>query len=620
MMKLHTPARRLFAVVFLVMAVAGAPAQASRNLYSQVAPQVAYLRHELFIDGTKAKQTPLWKRMEEITKVPFLGAYLPIASGSGFFVDDQGRMVTNRHVVEVGSVEILRSVGTALVGRVLDGLDNRFTAAEKADLKADLEVLLDKASYRFSAMVGTRFLGTITVLAKAKDPEADLALVEVAGYSGPSLELAPGGPEGITVGDDVASFGYPLGDSLDAVFKERVVTMNRGAVSAYRASELLDLQHSAAISHGNSGGPLVDDRGRVVGVNTAGYDASVANSLYYAVSAKRIREFLKSRGYGDLLLWNQRLAQMSGDSEEKPVLIPVTFTSSPPGARVRADGRELGTAPVVLNLPPGEYRLVWDREATAFFPTDLDLTEGQPVQVLAQGKPGRAVQLSYSGPSPEARGTFRTAEGEYLFSGTQAVVPPGSYVVTVKGEPGLSGVEIPVTVSEETTNLDLVPFYRISDLTIRGFEVGASVFVDGKPWTGAGDGSLTVPVGLHTIAVWKDGRQPLMSTRITVREPGVAFVTWRRIEGFEVLRDRLLWGGLTLGGLGAVAGGAGWFAGQDSVAAPRAGSYSEYKAWKSAAGIVFWGGLTSVAVGAALEIWSLVADQQYQAQRKEFGR
>ena len=167
-------------------------------------------------------------------------------AGSGFLVDTDGHILTNYHVVE---------------------------GAERIIVK-----LADGRSLR------ARIVGT--------DPDADVALLKVDGD--PRLPVAPiGDSSEIRVGDWVCAIGNPLG-------YEHTLTV--GVVS-YKGRKLFDtslddyIQTDAAINFGNSGGPLINARGEVIGINAA--VSSRASNIGFAVpinTAAGNLEQLKSRG------------------------------------------------------------------------------------------------------------------------------------------------------------------------------------------------------------------------------------------------------------------------------------------------------------------------------------
>jgi serine protease Do len=140
-----------------------------------------------------------------------------VALGSGFVIESDGYVVTNNHVVEDASKVKVR--------------------------------LADEREFD-ATVVGT-------------DAQTDLALIKIEAADLPQLTL--GDSDALRVGDDVIAVGNPFG--LGG-------TVTRGIVSALgrdiNAGPYVDfIQTDAAINRGNSGGPLVDMDGQVIGVNSA---------------------------------------------------------------------------------------------------------------------------------------------------------------------------------------------------------------------------------------------------------------------------------------------------------------------------------------------------------------
>ena len=127
---------------------------------------------------------------------------------------------------------------------------------------------------------------TRTARVERTAPEVDLAVLRVSGMSTPPQVLALKSADQVRPGQEVFAIGSALG--LQS-------TVTRGIVSARRlAGAVLLLQTDAAINRGNSGGPLLDRDGAVVGVTTLKM-GSGAEGLGFAVAADHVRALLDGR-------------------------------------------------------------------------------------------------------------------------------------------------------------------------------------------------------------------------------------------------------------------------------------------------------------------------------------
>ncbi len=135
----------------------------------------------------------------------------------------------------------------------------------------------------------------------AVSPKNDLALLEIASGSLrlPPLALAGGGTGSL---GEVSAVGYPmnvdLAQGLDMadIFRAQPPVKSRGFLSGERPSRQFDtILHTAPIARGNSGGPLLDPCGRVIGVNSFSADAESGDGeFYFAVSLRELLPFLRS--------------------------------------------------------------------------------------------------------------------------------------------------------------------------------------------------------------------------------------------------------------------------------------------------------------------------------------
>jgi len=169
------------------------------------------------------------------------------AQGSGFVYDRDGHVVTNEHVV--------------------DGANS-------------ITVTFGDGSKHSATVVGT-------------DPSTDLAVLEVDASSSDLHPLALGDSAAVAVGDGVVAIGSPFG-LAETVTSGIVRALDRTISSQSQYSISGAIQTDAAINHGNSGGPLLDLKGDVIGVTSQIESESGGNDgVGFAIPSNTVRSVVE---------------------------------------------------------------------------------------------------------------------------------------------------------------------------------------------------------------------------------------------------------------------------------------------------------------------------------------
>lgn len=172
-----------------------------------------------------------------------LGEQPSRALGSGFVIDEAGRIVTNQHVVGDAS----------------------------------------NASVRFwnGRTVDARVVGT--------DASTDLAVLDVNAPASLLEPVAFGDSSDVEIGDGVVAIGSPFG--LEQTVTSGIVSALHRTMTAPNDFSINDtIQTDAAINHGNSGGPLLNGQGRVIGVNAQIESDSGGNDgVGFAIPSNTVR-------------------------------------------------------------------------------------------------------------------------------------------------------------------------------------------------------------------------------------------------------------------------------------------------------------------------------------------
>ncbi|KQI71382.1 serine protease [Loktanella sp. 5RATIMAR09] len=196
------------------------------DLAEQVSPAVVNITTSTTVAGRTGPQglvpegSPFEDFFNDLDRGPGQGARRSSALGSGFVISADGFIVTNNHVIE-GADEILIE----------------FFPGGEPGVPAEL--------------IGT-------------DPNTDIAVLKVDLDNLPFVEFGDSNTEGARVGDWVLAMGNPLGQGF-SVSAGIVSARNRALSGTYDDY----IQTDAAINRGNSGGPLFNMDGEVIGVNTA---------------------------------------------------------------------------------------------------------------------------------------------------------------------------------------------------------------------------------------------------------------------------------------------------------------------------------------------------------------
>ena len=266
--------------------------------------------------------------------------------GTGFVIDDDGHVVTNAHLVH-GTSEVMISIG-----------DDDFLRAE---------------------IIGV-------------DPISDLAVIKRT-QAGTQLQKAPlGKSEDLNIGEEVLAVGFPLGIGKTAT---RGIISGMDRVVPFSTSSWMTplIQTDAAISPGNSGGPLVNRCGEVVAVNTLA--STAGQNINFSIPIDVVQELMPQ------LIEHGRVIRAWHGINGRIVPPPFVFTfgiapgylveTIEPGSPAEQIGLRGGTFPVVVGND--EFLLGGDviSEVNGEKLTDMDVV----FRIARSLKVGDTIKLKY---------------------------------------------------------------------------------------------------------------------------------------------------------------------------------------------------------------------------------
>lgn len=268
------------------------------------------------------------------------------ATGSGVIIDSRGYILTNDHVVQ----------------------------GQRA-----LEVIFSDGTKSPASLVGT-------------DPFSDLAVIKVDSKMPDVAEF--GDSDALEPGQPVVAIGSALGDFQNTVTAGVVSALHRDLDESSSTALQNLIQTDAAINHGNSGGPLLDVSGKVVGINVAvvrgsGFTGDTAEGLGFAIPSNTAREISRQI--------------IENGAVERP-FIGISYQMITPQIAAYYDlTRDSGI--LVTEVQPGspaaQAGIVADTIVTRFDGVELN-EDNSLIQQLLQHKVGDTVKLTIVPPGSDA--------------------------------------------------------------------------------------------------------------------------------------------------------------------------------------------------------------------------
>lgn len=276
-------------------------------------------------------------------------------SGSGFFVTGTGIIATNAHVAR-GEQSLLA---------ILPG--GKQLEAKVAYIDEDLDIALAKV-----------------------DPPGP-------GVEFPHLALAD--VKTVRQGESVIAIGNP-GEGM-------LFSVTKGIVSAVGKSSLNGpgtwIQTDAIVNPGNSGGPLINSRGEVIGINTLKVVRKGFNGIAFALSSSDLLQVLR-RFYPDLsapdragVSASEKTARAEESADDDSPGSPassapegagtVVISSTPDGAEIFVDDKFHGNTPATLRLPTGSHAIVLKFPGRADWKRTLEVLKSSKVTLRATLSP-----------------------------------------------------------------------------------------------------------------------------------------------------------------------------------------------------------------------------------------
>lgn len=222
--------------------------------------------------------------------------------GSGAVISEDGYVVTNAHVVTQSTVDENQeqeAVKNAL-SKVTTGISETYGYAEQdvADYLSEY-LYYSKVTSKIDVIMpgGDSYNATVKSYGDYNNTGKDVAVLKLEGAKNlPSLPL--GNSDNIQNQDNIWAIGYP--GSADTSFEQKSImdsSMTGGQITA--ASKTTEqespiIQINAVAAPGSSGGPVINEKGQIIGLTTAG--STETQGINFAVPVNAIKEFVNQAG------------------------------------------------------------------------------------------------------------------------------------------------------------------------------------------------------------------------------------------------------------------------------------------------------------------------------------
>ncbi|MGV0717447.1 trypsin-like peptidase domain-containing protein [Mycolicibacterium sp. XJ662] len=265
------------------------------------------------------------------------------SQGSGVVVDERGYIVTNNHVI---------------------------SEAANNPSKYKMTVVFNDGEEVPANLVG-------------RDPKTDLAVLKVDNVD--NLTVAKmGDSDTLEVGDEVIAAGAPLG-LRSTVTAGIISALNRPVPLSGDGSDtdtVIDgLQTDAPINHGNSGGPLIDMDGNVIGINTAGKSLSEsASGLGFAIPVNEVKAVVET------LIRDGKIAHPTLGLTARSVSNELASGAQVANVKAGSPAERAGILENDVVVKVGD-RKVADADEFVVAVRQLQVDQPAPIEVLRDGRP-----------------------------------------------------------------------------------------------------------------------------------------------------------------------------------------------------------------------------------------